>query len=116
MFLLDFPARQDALAKIRPSNPPVAERFELFIQGMEIANGFQELTDAAEQAARFEAELKERKERGLPVMPPDKNLLAALAHGLPECSGVAIGFDRLAMIAAGVERIDDVLAFAAENA
>ncbi len=115
MFLLDFPASQAALARIRPGDPPVAERFELLINGMEVANGFQELTDPAEQAARFEAELKERAERGLSRVPPDRNLLAALEHGMPECAGVAVGFDRLVMIAAGAEKIDDVLAFSAEN-
>jgi lysyl-tRNA synthetase class 2 len=116
MFLLDFPVNQAALARIRPGNPPVAERFELVINGMEIANGFQELTDADEQAARFDAELRERQERGLPAIPVDGDLLAALEHGLPECAGVALGFDRLVMLAVGAQRIEEVLAFPAARA
>ncbi|MFU8896588.1 MAG: EF-P lysine aminoacylase EpmA [Gammaproteobacteria bacterium] len=110
-FVYDFPASHAALARIRPGNPPVAERFELFLGGMELANGFQELTDAAEQAARFRAELAARQRRGLVEPPVDDRLLAAMAHGLPDCAGVALGFDRLVMILAGAAQIDDVLAF-----
>jgi elongation factor P--(R)-beta-lysine ligase len=110
-FIYDFPASHAALARIRPGDPPVAERFELFLGGMEIANGFQELTDAAEQAARFEADRAARRARGLVEPPIDRRLLAAISHGLPDCAGVARGFDRLVMILAGASHIDEVLAF-----
>ena len=110
-FVYDFPASHAALARIRPGDPPVAERFELFLGGMELANGFQELTDADEQAARFRADLLARRRRGLVAPPVDDRLLAAMAQGLPECAGVALGFDRLVMILAGAAQIDDVLAF-----
>lgn len=111
VFVYDFPASHAALARIRPGEPPVAERFELFLGGMELANGFHELRDAAEQAARFEAELATRRARALPEPPIDRRMLAALAAGLPDCAGVALGFDRLVMILAGASRIDEVLAF-----
>jgi elongation factor P--(R)-beta-lysine ligase len=110
-FIYDFPASHAALARIRPGAPPVAERFELFLGGMEIANGFHELTDAEEQAARFEADLAARRARGLVEPPVDRRLLAAMAHGLPGCAGVALGFDRLVMILAGATHIGEVLAF-----
>lgn len=110
-FVYDFPASHAALARIRPGEPPVAERFELFFAGMEIANGFHELTDAAEQAARFAADLAARRARGVVEPAPDRRLIAALAHGLPDCAGVALGFDRLAMILAGVSHIEEVLTF-----
>jgi len=110
-FLYDYPASQAALARIRPDHPPVAERFELYMEGIEIANGFHELTDAAEQRARFERDNTRRRERGAAALPMDERLLAALAHGLPECSGVALGFDRLVMCAAGAQSIGEVLAF-----
>jgi lysyl-tRNA synthetase class 2 len=110
-FIHDFPASHAALARIRPGDPPVAERFELFLGGMELANGFCELTDAAEQRARFAADLDARGRRGLETPPLDERFLAALAHGLPACSGVALGFDRLVMLLAGVEDIREVLAF-----
>lgn len=110
-FIYDFPASHAALARIRPGAPPVAERFELFLGGMELANGFHELTDAGEQAARFEADLVARRARGLVEPPMDRRLLAAMAHGLPDCAGIALGFDRLVMILAGAAHINDVLAF-----
>lgn len=115
-FIYDFPASHAALARIRPDDPPVAERFELFLGGMELANGFHELTDAEEQAARFQADLAARRARGLGQPPPDERLLAALRHGLPACAGVALGFDRLVMILAGATHIDEVLAFPAARA
>lgn len=114
--LYDYPASQAALARIRPGNPPVAERFEAYLDGIELANGFHELRDAAEQRARFARDLIKRKEQGLPAVPMDERLLAALEHGLPECSGVALGFDRLVMLAAGATSIQDVLAFPIERA
>jgi elongation factor P--(R)-beta-lysine ligase len=110
-FIYDFPASHAALARIRPGDPPLAERFELFLGGMELANGFHELTDADEQATRFAADLAARRARDLPAVPVDDRLLAAMAHGLPDCAGVALGFDRLVMILAGASHIDEVLAF-----
>lgn len=115
-FIYDFPASHAALARIRPGDPPVAERFELFLGGMELANGFHELTDPDEQAARFHADLAARRARGLAEPPMDQRLLAALRHGLPACAGVALGFDRLVMILAGAAHIDEVLAFPSARA
>lgn len=111
-FLQDFPASQAALARIRPgSEPPVAERFELYLRGMELANGYRELTDPKELRRRFTADNACRRKWGLPEMPPDERLLAAMEHGLPECAGVALGLDRLVMQALGLERIEKVLTF-----
>lgn len=107
----DFPACQAALARIRPGQVPVAERFELFINGIEIANGYNELRDYSEQESRFRQENRRRRERGLPAVAADVRLLAALAAGLPACAGVALGVDRLLMALTGAEGIDDVLAF-----
>jgi len=107
----DWPASQCALAKIRPGDPPVAERFELYLGRFELANGYHELTDAAEQRQRFERDLQLRQARGLPLPPLDERLLAALAAGMPECAGVALGVERLLMALAGTGRIADVLAF-----
>ena len=118
-FVLDFPASQAALAKIRPGSsgaPDVAERFEVYIGGIELANGFHELTDAVEQRRRFEKDLAARRAVGLETVPVDERFLAALRAGLPECSGVALGVDRLAMIEAGAERLDEVVAFPIERA
>jgi len=114
VFIYDFPASQAALAKMRHDAPPVAERFELFINGMELANGFHELTDADEQRQRFEVDLRKRQQMGKAVMPVDEKLLAALP-AMPECAGVAVGVDRLVMIAAGVDRIDAVLSFVVDE-
>lgn len=107
-FIYDYPASQAALAKVRGA---VASRFEAYLDGIELANGFHELADAAEQRARFDRDLAERSRRGLPLHPVDEHFLQALEHGLPECSGVALGFDRLVMCAAGAKHIDEVLAF-----
>ena len=115
-FLYDYPASQAALARLRPGDPPVGERFELYLNGIELANGFHELGDAGEQRRRFEAENTARRALGLPVMPVDEHLLAALAAGLPACAGVALGFDRLAMLAAGKGSLVEVLAFPFERA
>lgn len=114
--LYDYPVSQAALARIRPDTPPVAERFEAYLDGIELANGFHELRDAAEQRARFARDLAARKQQGLPAVPMDERLLAALEHGLPECSGVALGFDRLVMLAASAASIQDVLVFPIERA
>ncbi len=115
-FVHRYPASQAALARLDPRDPRVALRFELYCEGIELANGFQELTSAAEQRARFERDLEARRALGLPELRMDERLLAALEAGLPECSGVALGFDRTVMIAAGARRIDEVLAFPAERA
>ncbi|HLD13168.1 MAG TPA: EF-P lysine aminoacylase EpmA [Burkholderiales bacterium] len=114
--LYDYPASQAALARIRPDTPPVAERFEAYLDGIELANGFHELLDAGEQRARFARDLAKRKQQGLPAVPMDERLLAALEHGLPECSGVALGFDRLVMLAAGAHSLAAVLPFSVDRA
>lgn len=116
VFVYDYPASQAALARIRAGDPPVAERFEAFLDGMELANGFHELSDAKEQRRRFEADRAYRRAHGLPEMPMDEHLLAALETGLPDCAGVALGFDRVAMLAAGAKSIDEVITFPFERA
>jgi lysyl-tRNA synthetase class 2 len=109
-FLTHWPAAQAALARRDPDDPRVAERFELWVCGMELANAFVELTDAAEQRARFEADRARRHAfTGAADWPLDEDFLAALAHGMPPTAGIALGFDRLAMIASGAWRIDQVL-------
>ncbi len=115
-FLYDYPASQAALALVRDGDPPVAERFELYINGIELANGFHELTDAGEQRCRFAHDNQAREANGLRSMAVDENLLAALAAGLPACAGVALGFDRLLMIAAGCSSLTDVIAFPIDRA
>ena len=110
-FVYDFPVEQAALARIRQGTPPVAERFELYLGRTELANGYQELTDAVEQHQRFEHENHLRKERGDPICAVDKHLLAALTHGLPECAGVALGVDRLLMATCDVASLKEVVAF-----
>jgi lysyl-tRNA synthetase class 2 len=108
-FLTHWPAAQAALARRDPADPRVAERFELFVCGIELANAFVELTDPAEQRARFIADRTRRAELGGQDWPLDEDFLAALAHGMPQSAGIALGFDRLAMIAAGADRVDQVL-------
>lgn len=112
-FLYDYPACQAALAQIRGD---VASRFEAFWGPLELANGFHELGSAPEQAARFDADLARRRDHGQPVREVDHFFLDALASGLPPCAGVALGFDRLVMVAARAERIDDVISFPYERA
>ena len=107
-FLTHWPAAQAALARRDPADVRVALRFELFVCGIELANAFEELTDAAEQRARFEEDRARRAALGGQDWPMDEELLAAMAHGLPACSGIAMGFDRLAMIASGADRIAQV--------
>ena len=99
--LYDFPICQAALACARPDQPEVALRFEVFADRVELANGYQELTDAIEQRRRFEDDNRRRRALGMPAMPIDVELLAALERGLPECAGVALGVDRLLMLANG---------------
>ena len=115
-FVCDYPASQAALARLKPSDPSVAERFELYLDGVELANGFHELADPAEQRARFAADLAERARRGLPAPPLDERFLAALESGLPDCAGVALGFDRLVMAGLGLDSLADALAFPADRA
>jgi len=115
-FIHGYPASQAALARLDPADPRVAQRFELYMGGLELANGFHELASADEQRARFAQDLQARAKRGLPVPRMDERLLAALEHGLPECAGVAVGFDRVLMLAAGAAHIRDVLPFPTETA
>jgi elongation factor P--(R)-beta-lysine ligase len=115
-FVHAYPASQAALARLDPADPRAAQRFELYCNGIELANGFHELASAREQRERFEHDIAERQRLGLPVAALDERLLAALAAGLPDCSGVALGFDRTLMLAAGAERIDAVLPFPIERA
>lgn len=115
-FLHDYPASQAALARVRAGEPPVAERFELYMEGIEIANGFHELGDAGEQRRRFERDLARRRAVGLGPVPADERLLTGLEQGLPECAGVALGFDRLVMLATGATSIGQVIAFPLERA
>lgn len=111
VFVYDFPASQAALARVRRGAPPVAERFELFWKGQELANGFHELGDAAEQRARFEADRARRLAAGRATPEYDARLIEALAAGLPECAGVALGVDRLLMLMLGLPEIAAAMAF-----
>lgn len=115
-FLCDYPPSQAALARVRPGAVSVAERFELYLEGVELANGFQELTDPGVQEARLAVDLAARRLRGLAEPPVDQSFLAALAVGMPEGSGVALGLDRLLMARVGARHIDEVLAFPIERA
>jgi len=118
VFVHDYPPSQASLARLRtePDGHEVAERFELYVDGVELANGFHELTDAAEQRRRFERDLGERRRLGLPAVPLDERFLAALEAGLPACAGVALGFDRLVLCAVGAACLDEVLAFPSPRA
>jgi len=115
-FVCDYPASQAALARLKPGLPQVAARFELYLDGLELANGFHELVQPREQRARFTRDLALRSERGQVQTPLDENFLAALESGLPDCAGVALGFDRLASIAIGADRLSDAMAFSIDNA
>jgi len=112
----DYPASQCALARIRAGDVAVAERFELYLGTHELANGYHELNDAAEQRARFERDNMRRRARSLGELPLDENLLAALQRGMPDCAGVALGIERLLMAMTGSEDIGEVLAFAFREA
>lgn len=114
----DWPTDAAALARIRPDRDgtPVAQRFEIFYGGLELANGYEELTDADEQEQRFHRDNHRRRQRGQPEMTADPRLLAALRHGLPSCSGVAVGLDRVLMCQLHTDRIGDVLSFPADRA
>jgi lysyl-tRNA synthetase class 2 len=115
-FLHRYPASQAALARLDPDDSRAALRFELYHRGIELANGYHELASGAEQRSRFAADLESRAARGLPVAAIDANLLAALDAGLPDCAGVALGFDRVLMLACDATEIDEVLAFPVERA
>ncbi len=107
--LCEYPISMAALARAKPGDPRVAERFELYVCGVELANAFGELTDPAIQRARLKADMDEKERLYGVRWPVDEDFLAALDHGLPECSGIALGFDRLAMLASGASHIEDVL-------
>lgn len=109
-FVYDYPASQASLARLNAEDPRLASRFELYYQGVELANGFHELANSMEQRQRFQAENVQREENGQQQMPLDENLLAAL-DSLPECSGVALGLDRLLMLKLGADSLDQVLSF-----
>lgn len=113
VILHDWPAPLAALARRTPDDPRTALRFEAYVGGIELANAFDELTDPVEQRARFEDDLRIRRERGRAVYPLDEKLLAALHEGLPPSAGIALGFDRLVMLATGAPTIDQVLTFTA---
>lgn len=115
--VLEYPASQAALARRHQDvdGEWVASRFELYLNGIELANGYHELTDAAEQRARFSEDNAERRRLGLPEIDIDEHLLAALEHGMPEGAGVALGIDRLIQLALGKARLEDVLAFSTLN-
>jgi len=113
VFLYDYPQEQSALARLKEDDPSVAERFELYIDGMEIANAFSELTDADEQRRRFEEASREREKNGSSVYPIPEFFLDSLPQ-MPPSAGIALGVDRLAMLFAGRKRIDDVVAFTPE--
>ena len=115
-FICDYPASQAALARLKPGEPRVAARFELYLDGLELANGFHELVQPQEQRARFLQDLALRRSRGQVQPPLDENLLAALENGMPDCAGVALGFDRLVAIALGADRLADAMSFDIGNA
>jgi lysyl-tRNA synthetase class 2 len=115
-FLCDYPASQAALARLKPGQPRVAARFEFYLDGIELANGFHELGISAEQRARFLQDLSVRRDRGQPEPPIDEHLLSALSAGLPDCAGVALGVDRLAAVAIGAASLAEVIAFPIDKA
>jgi lysyl-tRNA synthetase class 2 len=114
--LYDYPASQAMLARIRVGDPPIAERFELYVDGVELANGYHELLDADELRRRNARTNEQRRADGKPTLPESSRLLAAMDHGLPDCCGVALGFDRLLMAVTGAKDIRDVIAFPFDRA
>jgi elongation factor P--(R)-beta-lysine ligase len=114
VFLYEYPAELGALARVKEGDPKIAERFELYCAGMELANAFSELTDAAEQRRRFDEALRDRRRRGSPLYPMPERFLAVLPQ-MPPSAGIALGVDRLAMLLADKARIDEVVAFPPES-
>jgi len=110
-FIYDYPASQASLARLNPEDPRVASRFELYYRGVELANGFHELTDADQQRLRFQDENRQRQQQGLGQLPVDENFLGALEQGLPDCAGVALGLDRLLMLMQDEVNLDAVMSF-----
>ena len=116
IFVFDYPKTQAALAEIREGEECVAERFELYLNGLELANGYQELLDADEMQSRFEKENQQREAENIPTIPLDNHLIAAQRAGMPMVSGVAVGIDRLLMLVTGAESIQEVIAFSFDKA
>jgi lysyl-tRNA synthetase class 2 len=114
--LCDYPPSQAALAKLSDGAPPVAERYELYVDGLELSNGYHELLDAEALAGRNAENNRLRAADGKPPLPADSRLLAAMRHGLPACAGCALGFDRVVMLAAGKRTIEEVIPFPIERA
>ena len=114
--LCDYPPSQAALAQVRADDPPIAERFELYVDGLELANGYHELLDAETLRLRNEENNQLRAVDGKPTLPSESRLLSAMRHGLPPCTGCALGFDRIVMLAAGKRDIAEVLPFPIERA
>jgi lysyl-tRNA synthetase class 2 len=116
LFMYDYPPGQAALARIRSDAAPVAERFELYLSGIEICNGYQELTDAGELRRRIGVQSALRRRDGNRPLPAESRLLEAMEAGLPECAGVALGFDRLLMAAVGAQSVAEVMPFPIDRA
>ena len=114
-FVYNFPQSQASLAKICPVDTRVAQRFECYFKGVELVNGFNELTDADSQAQRFHEDNQQRVKLGMIAKPIDNNFIAALEHGLPQCSGVALGIDRLIMLALHATHIEQVISFSIDQ-
>lgn len=115
-FVHSYPAFLPSLARKKPGEPEAVERVEVFIDGVELGNGYHELADAAEQEKRFDADLSARREMGLALPPKDRRLLAALDAGLPDCSGIALGLDRLLLLTTKAQALGEVLAFPIDRA
>ncbi len=116
VFLVGYPASLASLARLDPADPARSLRFELYAGGLELANGFDELTDPVEQRRRFTEDETWRRAAGKPPYPADERFLAALDAGMPPCAGIALGFDRLVMLLTDATTIDDVVAFPEETA
>lgn len=111
VFVFDYPSSQASLARICPENPMVSQRFELFFKGLEIGNGFFELNNPKEQRRRFNEENQKRIQMNKKPLPIDHRFLSALEEGLPDCAGVALGFDRIMMLALGITHMDQMISF-----